>query len=308
MSDSDLKTDGKTVVISVNPHSGATDRMVLVEKLADRLRGIGRTAIVLTDIPEVQRQADELLKSRQLRAVVAAGGDGTVSMLANLLPAGTPLAIFPLGTENLLAQFLGVSDDPERAAEMISTGRTFQMDAGRANGKLFVVMASCGFDAHVVSGLHSQRRGHITRFSYAGPIFSSIFGYRYPEIRVCIDGQQESWSSRWAFVFNVPRYAMNLQIIGDANASDGELDICTFRGGNLIRGLAYLAAVVTGQHRKWRDVRLARFETVRIESDQPVPYQLDGDPGGHLPLEITVLPRYLNLLVPRHWQADPLKP
>jgi diacylglycerol kinase (ATP) len=37
---------------------------------------------------------------------------------------------------------------------------------------------------------------------------------------------------------------------------------------------------------------------VRIESDVPVPYQLDGDPGGYLPLEIEVLPNRLTLIVP----------
>ncbi len=37
---------------------------------------------------------------------------------------------------------------------------------------------------------------------------------------------------------------------------------------------------------------------VRIESDRPVRYQLDGDPGGMLPLDIEVLPGRLTLVVP----------
>jgi diacylglycerol kinase family enzyme len=35
----------------------------------------------------------------------------------------------------------------------------------------------------------------------------------------------------------------------------------------------------------------------RLEADEPVPYQVDGDPGGHLPLEIKVLPQRLTLVV-----------
>ena len=42
-----------------------------------------------------------------------------------------------------------------------------------------------------------------------------------------------------------------------------------------------------------------RVRRVRIVSDMPVPYQLDGDPGGFLPLNIEVLPNRLTMLVPK---------
>jgi diacylglycerol kinase family enzyme len=38
-------------------------------------------------------------------------------------------------------------------------------------------------------------------------------------------------------------------------------------------------------------------EALRIESDEPVPYQLDGDPGGLLPVDVEVLPERLRLVV-----------
>jgi diacylglycerol kinase family enzyme len=40
-----------------------------------------------------------------------------------------------------------------------------------------------------------------------------------------------------------------------------------------------------------------------MESDHAVPYQLDGDPGGVLPLEITVDPRCLTLMVDQSWHG-----
>jgi diacylglycerol kinase family enzyme len=43
-----------------------------------------------------------------------------------------------------------------------------------------------------------------------------------------------------------------------------------------------------------------RFKTdrLRVEAVEPVPVQFDGDPGGSLPVEISVIPQGLTLIVP----------
>jgi diacylglycerol kinase family enzyme len=189
-------------------------------------------------------------------------------------------------------------------AKLIQAGVTVRLDAGRANGKLFLVMASCGFDADVVKRLHAGRRGHIRHWSYAWPIMSAIGQYQYPRIRMWVDEESQPISARWAFLFNVPRYAMNLPIMTDANSMDGRLDLCTFRGGNLMRGLYYLLAILTQQHRSWDESHCCRFRRLKIESDGLVPYQLDGDPGGELPLEIEVQPGFLRVVVDGAWIGE----
>ena len=311
-----LGDDRRTVVISVNPNSGSSDQSSVVEALALKLVGMGFDVRVLSDIEQVKSTVDELSVAANsdcsgqstLRTVVAAVGDGTVSLLANSLPPQTPLAILPLGTENLLAKYLGLTADPDTIADMIAGGRTVQLDSGRANGKLFLVMASCGFDAEVVHRVHSQRKGHIRHWSYVLPTFRAISQYRYPKLRIRAADTDEVLDAKWAFIFNVPRYAMNLPIVWDADPADGQLDLCTFRGGNLIRGLFYLAAICLRQHRGWKYSHFRQFGKIRIESDERVPYQLDGDPGGVLPLELEVIPNFLRLLVPQKWSPGSVTP
>lgn len=296
-----LSADARQVIIAANPNSGSSNSRVVVDGLRDELERLDYRPVVLTKIEQVKEQVAELLELQTLRTVVAAGGDGTVSLLANELPPETPLAILPLGTENLLAKYLGLQADPTWLAAVIDGGQTIRLDAGRANGKLFLVMASCGFDADVVARLHSNRKGHIRHWSYAKPIVNSISQYRYPTLRVWVDDEKKPVSGKWAFVFNVPRYAMNLPIVEDADPMDGQLDVCMFRGGSLIRGLYYLAAVIARQHRRRREDRVRRFRKIRITSDETVPFQLDGDPGGELPLEIQVQPRFLRVVVSKDW-------
>lgn len=291
----------KAIVVSVNPKSGASDQQAIAHRLGGLLTDRGFDVHIPTELEMVFSKAREYHESGQLRAVIAAGGDGTASMLVNELPKSCPICILPLGTENLLAKYLELTAEPDELCELICEGNFVDLDVGKANERLFLVMCGCGFDADVVQRLHTARKGNISHWSYAKPIFNAISRYRYPTLRIQLDGSKKMIKSKWAFVFNVPRYAMNLPIVDDADSMDGKLDLCTFRGGNLIRGLIYLAGIVLRQHRRWQDINYAQFQKLTIVSDEPVPYQLDGDPGGELPLTVEVVPRYMRMVVGERW-------
>ncbi|QDU97829.1 diacylglycerol/lipid kinase family protein [Lignipirellula cremea] len=301
--------DARKVIVSANPKAGARSGRPQIDAVSAQLTARGFDVETATDIDHVAAQAVRWQESGQLRCVVAAGGDGTVALVANRTPPGTPLAILPLGTENLLARYLGVSPDPGRLCDLIEHSGTVQLDAGLADGRIFLLMVSCGFDAEVVRRLHQERSGHIHHLSYAKPILDSIRTYQYPEVRVIRDPQAASSDSsqtqaRWVFVANLPRYAGGLQILPQADGSDGLLDVCTFREGSLISGLVYLAGILFGQHASWEGCEMQQLRRVRLEPLDPqrdVPYQLDGDPGGFLPVEIEILPERLTLITPQAW-------
>ncbi len=67
-----------------------------------------------------------------------------------------------------------------------------------------------------------------------------------------------------------------------------------------VENLAYVVAAAQGGWlRRLCDCEIGRATRLRIAAEQPVAYQLDGDPGGWLPLEMQVLPRRLTFVVPR---------
>ena len=217
--------------------------------------------------------------------------------------------VLPLGTENLLARYLELSTDSVQLAQIIAGGWTATFDAGIANGRLFTLMAGCGFDADVVRRLHSSRQGNIHHLSYAKPILEAIRTYDYPELRVqyapadaAADAElTEEITARWVFVINLPRYAGGLSFSPQASGTDGLLDVCTFKEGSLWSGLVYLGGVMLGQHEAMQDFTRVQARRLRVESSASAPYQLDGDPGGELPVEISVLPQRLTLLISRGW-------
>lgn len=292
------------VLIAANPKSGASSSANQVDGLRAQLVQRNIEPFVCTDLQEIRERANSLHASGDLRCVVSAGGDGTLGLLANMLPPDIPFQILPLGTENLFAKQVGVSSDLRQIASDIEQGKTQEFDAGLANDKLFFVMASCGFDAEVVREMDKIREGHINRWSYAGPIFKALRNYRFPSLRIQVDGQETN-SAAWAFVFNAPQYAANLDFCPQADAHDGLLDLCRFEKPGILQGCFYFWKLWRKKHQGLQSFGHSRGKTIQIlppvEAERPqveIPYQLDGDPGGFLPLKLESLPSRLKLIVP----------
>jgi diacylglycerol kinase family enzyme len=285
------------VILFVNPKAGSGAGRSAIDHLAEELRLLNLEPVRLMEIGRLV----ELTERESIKAVVSAGGDGTAELVASRLPPHLPLGILPLGTENLLARYLGIRLDPPRLAAMVAQGTTRPIDVGLANETMFLLMLSCGFDADVVRRLHNSRTGNITHLSYALPMVQSMLGYDFPAITIAYeleDGTWDQYESNWAFVFNAPVYAGGLKIVSQADPADGKLDVATFTGGSVWHGLKDFAAVVLEQHEGMNDFRKLRVKRLRLDSNRSdVPYKVDGDPAGHLPVDIEVLQHRLSILV-----------
>jgi diacylglycerol kinase family enzyme len=298
------------VLMLVNRKAGASHAAELVAEATRELAQAGLATTITGDLAEFSVLAQELANSAELRAIVSCGGDGTATSALNHSPVNVPLAILPLGTENLLARHFGIRRDPRQMVETIVAGRTVQLDMGLAAGRLFSIMASAGFDAEVVRRLHERRTGNIRHWSYLQPILAAMRNYEYPELRVYCDQSPDRATAetallaRWFFAFNLPCYARGLPLAPRADGTDGQFDLCMFERGTTLRGLWYLANVVARRHERLPDNQCRMASRVRIESDDEVPYQLDGDFAGYLPLEIEIVPGRMQLLVPPNSRID----
>ncbi len=171
-------------------------------------------------------------QATELRAVVALGGDGTVSSVRNLTPLEVPILPVPMGTENLFGRYIGQRLRGHAVRETIDRGVVVRLDLGRANGKFFLLMISAGFDAEVIRRLHEKRSGNITRATYFKPTLDTIRSYNYPQLQIycspSADQASTSLACRWVFGFNLPLYALGWQIAPRADGADGLLDVCLF--------------------------------------------------------------------------------
>lgn len=288
---------GPWVAIQRNPTSGTGARRGVLLELIRELKRRGIRPRMFANRERMQAKLAEPAAREQLVCVLAAGGDGTVGDVIHRYP-GLPLATLPLGTENLLAKYLGVQPSGAQVAELIASGSRRRLDLGQLNGKAFTLMASCGFDAEVVHRTHANRRGHIRKWHYVPPIWNSIRKYDHPPLRVFVDDQPQPYSARLLMAVNLPAYAMGIPFAPQATGADGQLDLCLFQRGSTFQMVRYLGHVIAGRHQSLPDVTCLKASRVRIEADVAVPWQMDGDPAGFTPVTLEVLPAALEIFAP----------
>jgi diacylglycerol kinase family enzyme len=289
----------KGVVILANPRAGAGSSRAHVEELVAGLRERALEPLVCWDREEfseaVRREA-----GRELRCVVSAGGDGTLVETLNRAP-GQPVALLPVGTENLVARFLKIERSGQKLAQIIAAGAYRRLDLARAQAatasRLFCLMAGAGFDADVVHRLHRHRHGHIDKASYVWPIIEALRRYPYPMMDVEDLDSGERFRGAQVFVFNLPQYAAGLPLAPEARGNDGRLNLCVFERPGLANLFRYVTSVLRGRRDKIRDFHHRFTRRVRLTASQTVRLQTDGDPAGSLPVTIDVIPAALTLLV-----------
>jgi diacylglycerol kinase family enzyme len=299
------------VGIAANAGSGRGRGRLKVKRLVHALRRAGLRSRIAWTQEDRARLVAESADDPRCRCLVAVGGDGTVGALVNDRPK-VPISVLAAGTENLFARHFRLGRDPLKLADTIAAGRVARIDLGLTRLRRFTLMAGLGFDADVVTRHHLARvgRGGVPRPThramYVDPVLRSSFGYGFPPMTVTVadPGREETLIGSSVFLFNLPRYALGLPFAPSARGDDGWLDLVVFRDAGALRALGYLCLVACGQHLRCPGVEHRRVRRATVASAEPVPVQLDGDPGGFVgdgpeggwPVE--VLPGAVDVIVP----------
>ena len=139
-----VNPDTFRVLILTNPKAGARSGLPAVEALDQYLTARNMEVETTSDIAELSELSSKYHQKGELRAVLGAGGDGTIALVANHTPPTATLGILPLGTENLLSKYLNIDATPAAVGENVLNGGVVPIDAGKANDRIFLLMAGCG--------------------------------------------------------------------------------------------------------------------------------------------------------------------
>lgn len=295
------ETDG--ILIFANPIAGRGAGARIADELERQFKSDGFKVSKFLDKPS--DLSDQELQ-RPARAAIVIGGDGTLRGVAErLLEAGSvpPLLPVPLGTANLMGRHLGIRWDPahvvQQVRQAVNAGKIRQLDAGRANGQLFLLMAGIGFDAQIVYHLDRLRRGPIQVWDYVVPAALSLLTPPVWPLRVSLDGREIfPEQSGLAFVGNLSEYATGFPVLPYARADDGLLDVCVLPCRSHIDLVRLFLLAAAGEHVQSEGVVYERGKHVEIDSPGRVMVQVDGDPAGYTPVRIDLLPTQLPFIVP----------
>lgn len=298
-------------VLIRNPISGNPDRQVALALAIDEFHKAGwKLDIRQTEHKGHARQLAEQAAHDGYGEIIVAGGDGSIGQVADgIIRSGAEhvhLGIIPLGTGNVFARDVGLpfprsANDSAavRAARIILAGHAIPIDVGVANGDAFVCWAGCGIDAAVTEQVETnlafnKRRSPVS--TYVSQLLHLLRNYQPARMRMTVD-ELETLEGHYYLVVvsNIALYARYLRLTPRAYLNDGYLDLLVVESQRPVRFLyTALKAVAYPPVGDQRIIR-RRIRSLKIETDQPLPYHLDGDPLGTLPITIGVLPERLSI-------------
>ena len=276
-------------------------------KLEERLQAALEVAGVEADVHMVagDRIADafaEAARAHKIDAVVAAGGDGTVSCAAGQLAGRKrPLGILPLGTLNHLARDAGIPNALEEAARIIVSGRARPIDVAEVNGRVFVNNSGVGLYPDMVRFREAEQgRGKSKRWAMLSASLRALRSFRRRRLWISAPGIEAPIRTPLLFVGN-NRYRASLFALGRREALDrGELSLHAVRARN--RAHLFWAGLrgLIGRLDQQRDFITLYTTQATISSDRPrLTISADGETFSmETPLEYRIRPKALRLIVP----------
>lgn len=231
--------------------------------------------------------------------IVAAGGDGTINEVVNgLAGTNTTLGLLPIGTMNVFANELGLPvHDLELCWNIIQNDRTRSVDLPKANEKFFVQLAGVGLDAQVVKETSAQLKKNFGPLSYL--ISAAQIAARQPP-RLFIEADEAPVKEgSFVLIGNGRRYGGPFPFFKHAVIDDGKLDVIVFKSLGYLEIIKYLQDVVFSSEIRVPEIEYFQTSRLRVDSDQSVPVELDGELVGNCPVEFGLQERSLRVLVPR---------
>ncbi|MCC3157129.1 diacylglycerol kinase family lipid kinase [Hymenobacter sp. 15J16-1T3B] len=291
----------RRLLFVMNPISGDIDKASVQQRIQTVCAERGRTARIY------ETSGDDDLAKLRLHlaqdtpdAVFAAGGDGTVNLVAQAL-SGTalPLGIVPLGSGNGLSKDLGIPQDAEAALELIWQHQVVRVDTLTVGGHFTAHLADLGFNALIVERF--AEGGTRGPGAYVRIALQEYMRYQPCLYRVVTDTETWEGEAFMLTVANARTFGSNVVINPASRMDDGRFEVCVIEPFPATAAPGILYQLYTDGFDESAYTRRLQCHQASIEvpGEAQVRVQVDGEPL-HLPtpVAVTINPQNLRVLVP----------
>lgn len=243
--------------------------------------------------------------------IVVAGGDGTIHEVVEGMSAdfgAAVLCVVPMGTGNDFARSLGLAGPIGDVLSLLDRSKPAAIDLIRVRGRethYVVNAATGGFSIAVEEKLTDAAKAMLGPFAYLAAAARSVADVKQYRARITIDDAQTVEADTPNIVIANGRFvAGGHHVAPQADLRDGRLDLIVVTAQTLGERLKLLAEYGAGRHLESDDLLFHQARKVRIESDPPMPFSLDGETvPGEPDLTFEVLPGVLRVLMPHEPRA-----
>lgn len=274
--------NGKRILVIFNPKSGSGDSGL--PAFTQLLREAGAELVERELSPETP-MSDYLHDVQEFQAIVAAGGDGTVSSVSYASRyKNVPLLAYPAGTANLIAQNLDLPTSPEELALIVAEGHAVRVDMGEVEVKGqtqgFAMLAGAGADAAMIRD-SEELKGRFGALAYVMSAMKQL-NPKKTVFTLNIDGEQREFEGIGVMVANFGMANFRMPITSDISPSDGRFTVILMKAGNILRLVPNLIDSVRAKLNLGDPLFSGNLETVEarevtVTAADPFPLQYDGE-------------------------------
>ncbi len=308
----DMRFQNALLIHNPNAGSGGNARRRLIDEARQFLSEHG----ILAELAETTGpgHATEIAQKatrdgREL--VIACGGDGTLNEVVNGLATArnghrVPLALLPGGTANILAKELNIPWDIPGAAKHLLNAEVREIALGLAKpleqpekARYFLSVSGCGPDGMIVYSVDLGLKARVGILAYWWQGAREVLRYTFPRFRVRTGDRQ--MEATLVVVGRTKNYGGPFKITDQADLFEDQFEVMALTTQSGLKYLSYLPTLWMGNLRKEEDVHFWKADTLVCEplDANPVYAQVDGESLARLPVEFSIVPRALKLLVPR---------
>ncbi|MEM8502943.1 MAG: methylglyoxal synthase [Cyanobacteria bacterium P01_D01_bin.1] len=243
--------------------------------------------------------------------VIASGGDGTVSAVAEaVMQTDIPLGVIPRGTANAFSVALGIPTNLRAACETILAGTTKQVDGATCNGLPMVLLGGIGFEAETVERANREMKNRFGVLAYLVAGMQQIADQEAFEAEIEINGEVNKFECSAITVANAaPPTSVLAQGFGEVISNDGLLDVTIGLSPveaqgivGRLQGVGAIAELFTAALVKRptqnEDILSLRVPRVKVTTTPPQKVVVDGEIIGTTPVEFDCIAQGLTILAP----------
>lgn len=237
------------------------------------------------------------IKEISPQKVVAVGGDGTISLVAEQISAsGIPLGIIPAGSANGMAAELNIPADATKALEIIMNGKEKKCDLIRINETDFSIhLSDLGLNARLVKYFDkSAIRG---MWGYARMLLKILIQGKPVKSHIIADNIDINISAYMIVIANATKYGTGAVINPDGAVDDGKFELVVVRQISFIEFIKMFLRKTPFNPKK---VEIFQTAKAKITTKRKINFQVDGEYIGKLDkVTAEIIPAALNLIVPK---------
>jgi undecaprenyl-diphosphatase len=300
-----------------------TNRLVLVlskgarkperlDRARKAIRQLGLEIVKEIDVEDAARLHGAVQPDGRGPVIVAAGGDGTVGAVADLV-AGTRavMGVLPFGTSNDFARSIGIPMRTESAVRLLSRGPIVRVDAGRLvaddrPARHFVHAAAIGINVSFARfATRADFRERLGRLNYALAAARALQERKTFRCEIEFGGQRQQLELLHLAVVNTPVFGGFLDLrVPQVSPDDQKLEVIMVEHLPIRRLLRSAVYPAIGIRRRIRGFRTMAVSRLTVRSPGPMDVTLDGEVAGKVPGTFEVVPGALRVIAPARSAED----